>query len=174
MDPSVVDREPIQRELDRARDDFHRLLDGATAVALKRLSDGTRWSNEQLLFHMLFGYLIVRTLVPLVRLMGRLPPPVSGLFARVLDATWRPFHMVNYWGSVVGAVVFNHDRMGRKFDRVTAAVGRQVAAEPEANLRRGMHFPPRWDPYFADWMTLAEVYHYATVHFDAHARQLTL
>jgi hypothetical protein len=31
-----------------------------------------------------------------------------------------------------------------------------------------MRFPPRWDPYFAEHMSLAEVYHDATVHFDHH------
>ena len=36
-----------------------------------------------------------------------------------------------------------------------------------------MHFPVDWDPYFADRMTLADVYHYGTQHFDHHARQLT-
>ena len=29
---------------------------------LRKPTDGTRWNNEQLLFHMLFGYLLVRNL----------------------------------------------------------------------------------------------------------------
>jgi hypothetical protein len=37
-----------------------------------------------------------------------------------------------------------------------------------------MSFPVRWDPYFADRMSLADVYHYPTLHFDHHRRQLTL
>ncbi|MDT5255639.1 MAG: hypothetical protein QOD10_719 [Mycobacterium sp.] len=37
-----------------------------------------------------------------------------------------------------------------------------------------MRFPTRWDPYFAERMSLADVYHYATVHFDHHRRQLTI
>jgi hypothetical protein len=36
-----------------------------------------------------------------------------------------------------------------------------------------MHFPTRWDPYFRDFMTLADVYHYPTEHFDHHDRQLS-
>jgi hypothetical protein len=46
--------------------------------------------------------------------------------------------------------------------------------QDEASLRRGMHFPTRWDPYFKDFMTLADVYHYPTQHFDHHDRQLSL
>jgi hypothetical protein len=37
-----------------------------------------------------------------------------------------------------------------------------------------MHFPVGWDPYFKDSMTLLEVYHYPTQHYDHHRRQLTL
>jgi hypothetical protein len=37
-----------------------------------------------------------------------------------------------------------------------------------------MHFPVRWDPYFKDSMTVLEVYHYGTQHYDHHRRQLTL
>jgi hypothetical protein len=36
------------------------------------------------------------------------------------------------------------------------------------------HFPPAWDPYFRDVMTVADVYHYGTQHFEYHRQQLTL
>ena len=70
---------------ERARADFHRMLETATPASLRRTSDGTRWTNKLLLFHMLFGYLIVRTLIPLVRFLARLPGPVSSGFARLLE-----------------------------------------------------------------------------------------
>jgi hypothetical protein len=37
-----------------------------------------------------------------------------------------------------------------------------------------MHFPAGWDPYFNDVMSLANVYHYGTQHFEHHRRQLTI
>jgi hypothetical protein len=37
-----------------------------------------------------------------------------------------------------------------------------------------MHYPPRWDPFFEDFMTLDDVYRYPGRHFDFHAHQLTL
>jgi hypothetical protein len=37
-----------------------------------------------------------------------------------------------------------------------------------------MHFPPAWDPYFRPTMSVLDVYHYGTQHFDHHQRQLTL
>jgi DinB superfamily len=169
-----VDRVEIVAEMREAAADFRLLLDGAPSAELRRGSDGTRWTNEQLLFHMLFGYLLVRRLLPLVRLMDRLPDGVSRTFAAVLDAGTRPFHVVNYLGSLGGARVLGHARMERTFDRFVNALAVSLLQASDADLARGMHFPTGWDPYFRDWMTLADVYHYPTQHYRHHRRQLTL
>ncbi|MFG1645629.1 DinB family protein [Amycolatopsis sp. NPDC049252] len=153
---------------------MHGLLADASPTDLRRLSDGTRWTNEQLLYHMVFGYLIVRVLLPLVRGVSRLPAPVGEAFAATLDAGTRPFDVVNFWGAVGGAKVFDHRRMASLLDRVVAALHRRLETETEAGLQRGMAFPPRWNPFFKDRMSVLDVYHFATQHFDFHARQLTL
>ena len=36
-----------------------------------------------------------------------------------------------------------------------------------------MHFPSAWDPYFHDTMSVFDVYHYGTQHFDHHRKQLS-
>ncbi len=91
---------------------------------------------------MIFGYLIVRTLLPLVRTISHLPPAASAAFATGLDAAHRPFHLVNYLGSCGGAIVFNDHRMAAKAERVVAALHRQLDAGTDDDLARGMHFPP--------------------------------
>ena len=170
-EPSV-DRAAIAREMDDARARLHTLL-AAEAADLRRLSDGTRWTNEQLLFHMVFGYLVVRTLLPLVHVVSRLPAPVGRGWAALLNSATRPFHVINYWGAVGAARVFDHTRMEPLADRTIAALQRRLAREPEVALHRGMPFPTGWDPYFG-YMTLAEVYRYPTRHFEHHRRQLSL
>ena len=141
---------------------------------LRRASEGTRWTNEQLLFYMLLGYLIARALLVLARLFARMPPGASHGFARLLDAAAGPFDVVNYYGSCAGARFCGHRRMVAAFDRVIASLHRQLAAETDAGLRRGMYYPVRWDPFFKDFMTLADIYHYPTQHFRFHQQQLTL
>jgi hypothetical protein len=59
---ATVDKEQICAQLDRVRNDFRELLDTATTAELRKPTDGTKWNNEQWLFHMLFGYLLVRNL----------------------------------------------------------------------------------------------------------------
>jgi len=168
------DRQIVRDEMDRARQGFHRLLDHATVADLRRPSTGTRWTNEQMLFHMLFGYLIVRALLVLARILGRLPGGASRAFARLLDAGRKPFHLVNYAGSCVGARLIPPSRMGRTFDRVIEGLERRLDRQSRATLERGMHYPTSWDPFFKDYMTLYDLYRYPTQHFDFHSRQLTL
>ncbi|MFC7496816.1 MULTISPECIES: DinB family protein [unclassified Nocardioides] len=164
----------IADEIRAARADFRRLVDGATTAELRGRTDGTRWTNDQLLFHMLFGYLLVRTLLWVVRGFARLPDAYSRLFAAGLNAASRPFHVVNYLGSLGGARILGHAGMERVMDHVSDDLVRTLERSSENQLARGMHFPVGWDPYFRDFMTIQDVLHYATQHYQHHRRQLTL
>ena len=168
------DRERIHAELERVRADLHQFVALATTSELRRRTSGTRWTNGQLLWHMVFGYLIVWRLLPLVRVLGRLPDGYSCRFAAALNASTRPFHGINYLGGCGGALVFHGHRLTRLLDRTVERLHRRLDAETEESLSRRMHFPTRWDPFFAATMTLGDVYHYGTQHYDFHRSQLTL
>jgi hypothetical protein len=170
----MSERDEIMAGYARATRDLNSWLEGATAAELKRRSAGTRWTNEELLFHMVFGYMVVRALLPVVRFMSRLPKPVSRAFAAALNAGTRPFHFVNYWGSRSAALVYNRHRMGRKMQKTIAALSRHLQQESPRSLEGSMPFPEQWDPFFKSLMTLREVYAYPTLHFDFHARQLSI
>jgi DinB superfamily len=169
-----MNRKSVHAELDLAVAALRTLVVPASSAELRRRSAGTRWTNQQLLFHMVFGYMIVNALLPLVRLFGRLPDTFSRAFAALLNAGRRPFHVVNYLGSCAGSLVFRGPRLVRRMDRTVAALHRKLEAETQETLARRMHFPVDWDPFFTDQMTLLEVYHYGTQHFEFHRQQLTL
>jgi hypothetical protein len=82
----AMDKHDIDADLQRVAADFHDLLDSATRAELRAPTNGTRWTNQQLLFHMLFGFLVVRALLPLVKGLGRVPDAFSRLFAAALNA----------------------------------------------------------------------------------------
>ena len=168
------DRQPIHEELERVRLDLRQLVEQATASDLRRRTDGTRWTNGQMLWHMVFGYLIVWRLLPGVSLFGRLPHGYSRRFSAALNAGTRPFHTINYLGGCSGALVFHGPRLTRLLDRTVNHLHRRLDAESEESLARRMHFPVQWDPFFAETMTVADVYHYGTQHYDFHRTQLTL
>jgi hypothetical protein len=174
-DDGTIDRAALVADLERARVEFHRLLAEAERHdAWSKPTRGTRWINEQLLFHMVFGYMIAQRLLLLVKVFSRLPEQVSRAVARLLNAATEPFDAINYYGSCAAALVYNRRRMGPKMDRVIAALQRNLARESDDALYRWMYFPTRWDPSFEDYMTLEDVYRFPGQHFDFHKCQLTL
>lgn len=51
-----LDRRAVCEEMEQARKTFHSLLLNSVGdTDLRRQSSGTKWNNEQLLFHMLVG-----------------------------------------------------------------------------------------------------------------------
>jgi hypothetical protein len=170
----ILERAAVLTELEEARSSFHDLLGQASRADLRRPSNGTRWTNRQLLFHMLFGYLIVRTLLPLVRFLGRRPAEWSRRFAATLNAGRRPFHLINFLGSWGGGHVLPIAVMIKLMDKTVRALQHNLSVETEQGLVLTMHFPTSWDPYFRDTMSVFDVYHYGTQHFDHHRNQLSL
>jgi hypothetical protein len=168
-----MDRRDIDADLERVASDFRDLVEAATVVELRASTHGTKWTNEQLLFHMLFGFLLVRTLLVLVRTLGRLPAAISRSFAAALNAGTRPFHVVNYLSALPGPRVVRGDAMGRLMDRTIRHLRAGLARESDRSLALATHFPVGWDPYFQDVMTVADIYAYPSKHYDHHRRQLT-
>jgi hypothetical protein len=168
------DRQAVHDELDRVQADFRRLLAHATPASLARRTSGTGWTNEQLLFHMLFGYMIVRALLPLVAVFGRLPAGASRGYARLLNTATGPFDLINYLGPCAAVHIYRPQRMTARLDRVLTDLHRSLDAATTEDLARGMHYPVRWDPFFTGYMTMADLYRYPTRHYDFHRRQLTL
>ena len=54
-----MQRRHLTAEMERAPVVFYQLLANATSAELRAATGGTKWTNEQLLFHMLFEYLLV-------------------------------------------------------------------------------------------------------------------
>ena len=169
----MIDRAEITVGYLHACDDLETFLALAGDAELRNRSAGTRWTNEELLFHMVFGYMVTRRLLPVVKCFGRLPPSVGSAFAGLLDAGTKLFDWVNYWGSWAASRVYNRCRMARKLRRVTTTLAANLESESHASLGLQMAFPARWDPFFHPVMTVADLYAYPTKHFAFHAHQLS-
>ena len=110
--------------------------------------------------------------MPLVHALGRLGH--SRGLATTLNAGRRPFHLVNYVGACVGGQLLSTRAMAALLDHTINALLRRLDAEPESALGLAMASPTDWDPYVRPMMSVLDVYHFGTQHFDHHRRQLTL
>src|SRR5690625_7854216 len=94
----MIDRGEIIAGYARACSELEAYLAQATDAGLRARITGTLWTNEELLFHMVFGYMVVRRLLPLVKGFGHLPPGFSQVFAGALNAGRRPVGWVRVLG----------------------------------------------------------------------------
>lgn len=124
-----MDPNEIGEEMRRAQAEFQQLIATASRLNLGRTTNGTRWTNWQLLFHMVLGYGVVRTLLPLVRMLGRLG--YSRGFAATLNAGYRPFQAINYLGPCLAARLLSPRVMTVLLDAVIASLRRRLATEAE-------------------------------------------
>jgi hypothetical protein len=163
----------ILAELEASRLVFHALLDSLSDEDLQKPSTNPAWSNRQILFHMLFGFFLLPSLIGIVLLFSRLPSSFSRHFAALLNRWVKPFNVINALGPQGGGRLFSRQGLGRGFDWVHALVMTWVQALPEAELQRGMYYPAKWDPLFRDYMTMAEILRFPMIHFYFHVNQIT-
>src|SRR3954467_8532470 len=92
---------------------------------------------------------------------------VSQPFAAGLNAGIRPFHVINYVGSLGGARVWprRHGAALRPHRQQPAGF---LAGAKRSRPGTRNAFSVGWDPGFRDCMTLADVYPYATQHCRHH------
>jgi hypothetical protein len=161
-------------QLEWIRDDYVALVRSAAPADLDAPSEGTRWTNRELLFHMWFGQRIARALIPVMGAFSRLPPAASRAYAGLLATLTGPYDWVNYVGAAAGARTAGLDRAQRWMVADTAWLLRWGDRSSDADLSRGMSVPPGWDPYFTAWMSRADVIDWLPLHYRHHRAQLTL
>ncbi len=164
----------IQTELESTRGAFHALLAALTQEDFRKQSRNPGWTNGEILAHMLFGFMILRVLLPMVRCWGRLPKAASKPFAGLLNALTVPFNGINALGARLQAHVFTRQKMGKLFDWAYSAITKQLNAIQDDEWARGMHYPTRWDPNFQDFMTIEDLFHYSINHFNLHREQIVV
>jgi hypothetical protein len=87
-----------------------------------------------------FGYMIVQRLLILTWLFSRLPKWNSRGFAWVLNAATPLFDPVNYYGTNLATLVYNHKRLATKLDGVINALQRSLARQDPKALGPGKHY----------------------------------
>jgi hypothetical protein len=162
----------LRAELESTRADFHELLQTLSDEAWHRQSRNLGWTNGQILFHMTFGFMILRSLIPLVRVFGSLPKQYSKLFSKALDLATPLFNRINAFGARGGGTVFGRRRLGARFESTYRSLLRMLDTIGDDEWGKGMYYPTRWDPLFDEYMTLEKLFQYPIMHFRFHRDQL--
>jgi DinB superfamily len=167
-------KQVILAELVAARAEYQRLLGSLSDADWRRRSSNPGWTNGEILFHMALGFFLLPTLLPMIRLLGRLPKGATRPFAALLNLATGPFNWVNALGPRLGARLFRRRSLGKTYDWVMRRVLRTVRTVHDDEWQRGMHYPTNWDALFRDYMTLEHLLRYPIAHMRFHADQLSV
>jgi hypothetical protein len=166
-------QEALRLELDEARAAFHAALGAMPSESWRAPSRNRGWTNAELCFHMLLGFILVPPLLRIMRWMALLPAWCDRGFAWLLDGATPLFNRVNALGPRVGARLLSRDAMARVFDRVHSRILRRLGEMEARDLERRMRYPTRWDPRFRAVMTAEDLLRYPSMHLEHHLRQLS-
>ncbi|HLF87986.1 MAG TPA: DinB family protein [Anaerolineales bacterium] len=167
-------RERLQSELEATRASFQALLDSLSEGDFHKQSNNPGWTNGEILFHMTLGFILIPLLAPLIRFFGRVPDHYSRLFARFLNFGTTLFNWFNALGARIGGSIYTRQRIGGEFDRAYSQILRLLDSIGVDEWQLGMYYPTKWDPLFAEYMTLENLFHYPTRHFRFHLEQISV
>ncbi len=165
-------RENIGSELESARKAFHDCFSSLSEEDLRKPSKVRAWTNEQLLFHVTFGYMLIPSLFWLILFFGRIPKGFSKIFSLVLNLCTPLFLLADYTGPWGGARVYSGKRLLAKYDRTLDSVLRRLNSTDDRELELAMYYPKRWDPLFDEYMTIGALFLYPTRHQSHHLEQV--
>lgn len=150
------------------------MADALPARAWKEPSHNPGWTNGQLLFHVLLGFVLVPTLARLLVLFDHLPRVSARAFAAVLNLSTPLFHRINAIGPRGGARALGKAGILRQFDRVHARILARLDRAGPRDWARTMPYPTRWDPRFRTDMRLADLFRYPIDHLRHHRAQMRI
>jgi hypothetical protein len=161
-------------ELISARAEFHQLLVALSDEDLNKRSKNKGWTNGEILFHMVLGFLIVDMLLPLVKIFNRLPRVYSKLFAQILNFSTPVFNFCNALGARIGGRIFTRISLEKRFDGVINNLLKKSDRIKSNEWRLGMYYPDKWDGLFDEYMTIEKLFRYPVKHFRFHLKQLII
>ncbi|HET9438847.1 MAG TPA: DinB family protein [Longimicrobiales bacterium] len=165
-------RREIVAELEAARLEFHAMLASVSAEDWTRPSANPAWTNGQLLAHVTFGYLLVPRLWRVLQAFSKLPRSWSRAFAALLSTSTPLYNRINALVPRLGTRLYGAAGLERRYDRIHERVLELSLSLSEADWERGMHYPTRWDPRFADFMKFEDVLRWSVAHLRHHETQL--
>jgi len=174
--PAEVNETPytnVAADLATVRCQFHALLDSLSQEDWDNPSRNPAWTNGQLVYHMLFAFMLIPSLFWMIRFWSRLPGWASRGFAAVLNFSTPLFDRVNALGPRGQERLFGRERASRLLDRRLDSIDRKARSLRPDRWQAGMHYPRRWDPAFGDFMTYADLFAYPGAHFRKHLGQMS-
>jgi DinB superfamily len=165
-------REHLRCDLEAARRDFHEMVASISEQWWAKPSHNPGWTNGQLIFHVLLGFILVLPLASILVFFGHLPAVYSRIFAAILNFSTPLFNRINAVGPRAGVSLVGRAGLIGKFDQVHGAILERLERVRPGDWALAMHYPTRWDPRFKTPMHLEDLFRYPVDHLRHHRPEL--
>ena len=165
-------REHLRCELEAARREFYDMVTSISEPWWAKPSHNPGWTNGQLLFHVLLGFILVLPLAGILLFFGHLPAVCSRTFAAILNFSTPLFNRINAVGPRAGAFLLGRAGLISKFDQVHGRILERLERVRPGDWALAMHYPTRWDPRFKTPMHMEDLFRYPVDHLRHHQQQL--
>src|SRR6266536_6160238 len=115
---SVRLRSSATADIESARLTFHLLVNSLPDSALNKRSANPGWTNGQIIWHIVFAFILTPILIVILRFFGRLPRRWSKLFASALNYSTPVFNLVNAIGPRIAVKIFPRKLIVKLFDHI--------------------------------------------------------
>lgn len=167
-----VQRTHLRSEFEAVRTEFHTMVASISEREWTQPSRNTGWTNGEIVFHILLGFILVVPLARLLVFFDHLPDLCSRIFAQALNISTPLFDRINAMGPRAGARLLGRAGIISKFDQVHSVILARLDRARPADWEASMHYPTRWDPRFHTRMDLVALLRYPIDHLRHHREQL--
>jgi len=153
-------KQHLRIELESTRQEFHLLLEEIPAEMLDQPSLNPAWTIREVLYHMSLAPRNLPSDVRLIRYLKWVPKLPPGLFNRL-----------NAYLTRQGARELDKSALAEKYDQAHARTLQALESVAEDEWQIGVDYPD-WDLLLSGYVDLERLFHYISLHFNAHASEI--
>jgi hypothetical protein len=156
----VSTRQSLGSELETTRVAYHQLLQEIPINKYSLPTSNPAWNVAEVLFHMSLAPRYISSDVVFIKRLSWIPRPPAFLF-----------HILNKWLTKQGARGATREMLAAKYDEAHHRMMQCFESIDEDEWSKGAEYPG-WDPLLSSFMTLESLFHYPSLHFDEHKKEI--
>lgn len=161
MTEQVSIRQVLKSELEMTRDEYHQLLMEIPINIYQKPTLNPAWNVAEVLFHMSLAPRYISSDVVFIKRYSWIPKPPANLF-----------HTLNNWLTKRGARGVTREILAAKYDDAHLRMMQSFESIDEDEWSKGANYPG-WDPLLSGFVTLERLFHYPSLHFNEHKKEIT-
>lgn len=153
-------REALRAELEATRQAFYALADSLSREDWTKPTPNPAWNVGEMMFHITTAPNFLPGDVWLIQHLRFVLYPPAFLF-----------HRFNEWYTRRGARQYTLATIKQAYDKAHARTLQALDSIGDDDWQESAHYP-NWDPMLSGTVTIEQLFHYVTRHFEAHAAEI--